>query len=365
MRREEKRAKSRRVAKRLTISLLVTVLLLGGLAAAGSYLWSQYGTSVSLAMGWTTNDYEGEGDGDAIIVISEGEIGEDIARSLATADVVKTSEAFYDLLVKSPDVEFMPGSYSLKLHMSAKAALAALQDPENRLAFTAMIPEGKTVEQTLELVATGADIPLKELQKAAKDPSQYGLPEGVDSLEGWLFPATYEFEETTTGEEAIQRLVNRQKEVLSEFGVEEGERERVLTIAAMVQRESGRLEDFGKVSRVIYNRLADDMILQMDSTAQYGMGQHDDGSVWSTNEALADDNPWNTYVHKGLPKGPIANPGADAIEATLNPTPGDWIYFVAVNLETRETVFSVTQDEHNAAVGVLNEWCVANPDQGC
>lgn len=365
-RRDEKRAARRQVGKRILISLLVTALLLGGLAAAGAYLWSQYGTQVSLALGWTTNDYEGKGTGEAVVVITEGEIGEDIAGSLADADVVKTSEAFYELLLaQDPAVEFLPGTYQLKSQMSARAALTALQDPANRLAFTAMIPEGKTVAQTLEIVSAGASIPLEELQAAAKKPATFGLPKGVKSLEGWLFPATYEFEENTTGVEAIQRLVDRQREVLDEFGVAEADRERVLTIAAMVQREGGRIEDFGKVARVIDNRLAEDMLLQMDSTAQYGMGQHEDGSVWSTDEALADDNPWNTYVHKGLPKGPIANPGADAIEATLNPTAGDWLYFVAVNLETRESLFSSTLEEHEAAVGVLNEWCAANPDSGC
>ena len=362
----EKRSARRQTGKRILISLLVTVLLLGGLAAGGAYLWSHYGAQISLMMGWTTNDYEGQGEGETVVVITEGEIGEDIARALAEADVVKTSEAFYDLLLKQdPAVEFMPGSYKLKLQMSSQAALDALQDPANRLAFTAMIPEGKTVAQTLEIVSAGADIPLEELEAAAADPAAFGLPAGVDSLEGWLFPATYEFEENTTGTEAIQRMVNRQREVLNELGVTEADAQRVLTIAAMVQREGGRIEDFGKVARVIDNRLAQDMLLQMDSTAQYGMGQHEDGSVWSTDEALTDDNPWNTYVHTGLPKGPIANPGADAIAATINPTPGDWLYFVAINLDTRESMFTSTLEEHNAAVGVLNEWCAANPGKGC
>lgn len=361
-----KRGESSRTGKRVLISLLVTVLLLGGLAAGGAYLWSQYGQRVSQAMGWTSNDYEGTGTGEAIVVITEGEIGEDIALSLEEAGVVKTSEAFYELLLEQdPAVEFLPGSYRVKLEMSSQSALDALQDPENRMAFTAMIPEGKSVDQTLELISAGADIPLEELQAAAADPAAFGLPEGVTSLEGWLFPATYEFEETTTGVEAITRLVEQQKAVLDELGVPVEDRERVLNIAAMVQREGGRIEDFGKVSRVIQNRLDQDMLLQMDSTAQYGMGQHDDGTVWSTDEALADDNPWNTYVHLGLPAGPISNPGRDAIVAALNPEPGDWLYFVAVNLDTRESVFTSTIDEHNAAVEQLNQWCIANPGRGC
>ncbi|WP_053383889.1 endolytic transglycosylase MltG [Leucobacter celer] len=360
------RSEPRHIGRRILITLLVTALLLGGLAAAGGYLWSQYGGSISQMLGWTTNDYEGEGHGETVVVITAGEIGEDIADTLAEADVVKTSEAFYDLLLEQePAVEFHPGSYRVKLQMSAQAALDALQDPENRMAFTAMIPEGKTVEQTLEIVSAGADIPLEELQAAAEDLSAFDLPEGVDSLEGWLFPATYEFEEETTGAEAIARLVREQQAVLDEFGVAVEDRERVLTIAAMVQREGGRIEDFGRVSRVIQNRLDEGMLLQMDSTAQYGMGQHDDGSVWSTDEALADDNPWNTYVHEGLPRGPIANPGRDAIAAAIDPEAGDWLYFVAVNLDTRESVFSATLEEHNAAVEQLNQWCVANPGKGC
>lgn len=352
--------------KRIVIVLVVLAVLLGGLGIAGAYLWGEYGARISLALGWTTNDYEGEGHGETIVVITEGEIGEDIAASLAEADVVKTSDAFYELLLEQdPAVEFLPGSYRVKLQMSSQAALAALQDPENRMAFTAMIPEGKTVDQTIELLSAGADIPLEELQEAVQDPAAYGLPDDAESLEGWLFPATYEFEDDTTGVEAITRLVDEQKAVLDEFGVAEADRERVLNIAAMIQREGGRVEDFGKVSRVIQNRLDQGMKLQMDSTAQYGMGQHEDGSVWSTDEALTDDNPWNTYVHEGLPAGPIANPGRDAISAALNPEAGDWLYFVAINLDTRESAFSVTVEEHDAAVQRLSEWCTANPGKGC
>lgn len=360
------RGQSSGTAKKVIISIVVTVILLGGLAGAGAYLWSQFGDRISLAMGWTSNDYEGPGTGETIVVITEGEIGEDIAASLAEADVVKTSDAFYKLLLaQETPVDFLPGSYRLKLQMSSQGALDALQDPANKMQLTAMIPEGKTVSQSLELISAGADIPLEELQAAAQDPQAFGIPAGVDSLEGWLFPATYEFEEDTTGAEAIQRLVDEQRNVLTEFGVAEADRERVLTIAAMIQREGGRIEDFAKVSRVIQNRLDTGMKLQMDSTAQYGMGQHDDGSVWSTDEALADENAWNTYVIEGLPKGPIANPGRDAIDAALNPEPGDWVYFVAVNLDTRESVFSVTQEEHEASVEILNEWCAANPGKGC
>jgi UPF0755 protein len=357
---------ARRAGKRLLIVVIVLALLLGGLALAGASLWGTYGERISQALGWTTNDYEGEGQGEAMITITAGEIGEDIAEALADAGVVKTKQAFYELLLaQNPAVEFMPGLYQLRLEMSSAAALAALQDPANRIEFTAVVPEGRTVAQTLEIVSAGAQIPLEDLQAAAANPAQFGLPANATSREGWLYPATYEFEAETNAVDAIATLVGYQVALLDELGVAVEDRERVLTTASIVEKEAGRAEDFGKVSRVIQNRLDVGMLLQMDSTAQYGFQQHEEGTVWSSNEALADPNPWNTYVNPGLPVGPIANPGRAAIEATLSPEPGDWLYFAAVNLDTRESKFSTTIEEHNQVVAELNEWCIANPGRGC
>lgn len=371
MKKSEKKKRSRRPEKprrwrRIVIVLVVLALLLGGLAAVGAMFWNQFGDRISEALGWTSNDYEGEGRGEVVILITAGEIGEDVSRTLADAGVVKTSQAFYELLLEpGQTLEFHPGSYRLRLEMSAQAALDALMDPDNRLQLTAVIPEGKTVEQSLEIISVGGEIPIDELRAAAEDPSQFGLPDEVTSLEGWIYPASYEYDPDTSGFDALQRAVQHQIDLLDELGVAQADRERVLTIASMVEREAGRSEDFGKVATVIYNRLDAGMMLQMDSTAQYGMGQHEDGSVWSTDEALADDNPWNTYQIVGLPATPIANPGRAAIEATLAPESGAWLYFVAVNLDSGESAFTTNIDDHNRAVQQLSEWCVANPGRGC
>lgn len=351
---------------RLLIVLFVTLLLLGGLGAAVYMIYPQIGDRIALEMGWKSNDYVGSGHGETTIAIVPGEIGADVAEALHEAGVVMTSEVFYELLLEQdPPVEFLPGVYTLRYEMSSQAALDALQDPENRVEYRATIPEGRTVAQTLELVSAGAQIPLEELQAAAEDPRQFGLPKGVDSLEGWLYPATYEYEADMTAEAAIQEMVDYQVALLDELGVKKKNREKVLTWASIVEKEAGRAEDFGKVSRVIANRLDDGMMLQMDSTAQFGYGQSHDGSVWSSDEALADDNPWNTYVHTGLPKGPIASPGRAAIEAAVDPEKGDWLYFAAINLDTGESAFSATLEEHEQAVVQLSEWCAANPDRGC
>ena len=150
-----------------------------------------------------------------------------------------------------------------------------------------------------------------------------------------------------TAQDVIQTLVDRTVQSLDDAGVPVEDRQRVLTIASIIQREARYEEDLQKVSTVIQNRLDPDNqetfgLLQMDSTAQYGYGEMHDGTVSSSDEALADPNPWNTYVHTGLPIGPIANPGDVAIDAAMHPADGDWLYFVTVNLDTGETVFTRT-----------------------
>ena len=168
----------------------------------------------------------------------------------------------------------------------------------------------------------------------------------------------------------ITTLVNRAVQSLDAAGVPVEDRQRVLTVASIIQREARFEADFYKVSRVIENRLNPDNqetfgLLQMDSTAQYGYGELHDGTVSSSGEALTDDNPWNTYVHPGLPVGPISNPGDTAIDAAMHPADGEWLYFVTVNLNTGETVFTTNVDDHNRAVAQWQAWCTDNPDAGC
>ncbi|RWZ61405.1 endolytic transglycosylase MltG [Labedella populi] len=352
--------------RRGVVGTIITLLVVAGLVASGFYVWNTFEPQIRSVMGWEEpNDFEGAGSGEVLVTIADGETGSDVADTLASSGVTKTAEAFYELLLaQDEDVVFQPGVYSLAQGMSAQSALDALQDPASKIERTATIREGITGPTIIAELSAATEIPVADFEAAIADPTVYGVPESAVSIEGWLFPATYTFDPGLTAEQVVQTLVDRTIASLDSAQVPVEDRERVLTIASIIQREARLPDDFYKVSRVIQNRLDEGMRLEMDSTAQYGVDEAT-GSVWSSAEALDSENPWNTYQREGLPIGPISSPGDVAIDAAMHPADGSWLFFVTVNLNTGETVFSNTVSEHDAAVAQLRAWCADNPDSGC
>ncbi len=347
------------------VALIVVLAILGAIAAAGVWAMNTYGDRISELLGTgEPADWEpGLATGEATVTIAEGDTGQPVSTALYEAGVTRTEDVFYDYLIdEGLNPPFYPGVYKLQKKMTAEAALEALSDESNRMENTVSMGEGATIASSLPAMAETLDLPLADFEAAVADPAAYGV--SAQSLEGWLFPAVYTFDPEVTAAQVIQRMVDRTRESLAAAGVPEDQAERVLTVASIVQRE-GRTSDFDKVARVIENRLAIDMKLQMDSTAQYGYGSLHEGVVSSSAEALADDNPWNTYVHTGLPVTPIASPSEAAITAAMNPADGPWLYFVTIDLSTGETQFSETYEEHQVGIEKWREWCRANPDAGC
>ncbi|MBF4462451.1 MULTISPECIES: endolytic transglycosylase MltG [unclassified Rathayibacter] len=343
--------------------------LIGGLLALGVFL-----ALVTLAVAIfldpvralfaepEATDYTGTGTSDVVFTIHEGDAGSDIAKNLVTDGVIKSYDPFYALLVaQSPEPVFQPGAYSLKAEMSSKAALSALLNPTTRLANTFVIPEGTALKDALPLIADGSGVALSDLEAAAADYGSFGLPAEATSLEGFLFPATYDINDGTSAHDILQTLVTRTYQSLDTAGVPVENRYRTIVFASLVQREARVAEDFPKVARVFQNRLDQGMRLQSDATVAYGTGATD---RVTTTDAERDDasNPYNTYQHDGLPPGPISNPGDVAIDAVLHPADGTWLYFVTVNLETGETVYSTTDAEHNAAVAQWQAWMRDHPE---
>jgi len=359
------RPNKRRRRRGWWIALIIVVVIVGGVAGGGLWVWNTYEDKIRAFMGWEEpKDYEaGIAEGETTVTIVSGDTGRSISTTLFNAGVTKTDTVFYDYLISTgQNPDFQPGAFRLQFKMTAKAALAALEDPANRMENTVQLREGLTEKQTLERTADALGLPLADLEAAA-DPARYGI--AADSLEGGLCPATYTFLPDTTAADVIRTFVDRAVQSLDAAGVPVEDRQRILTIASIIEREARSSDDFYKVSRVIQNRLDQGMRLQMDSTAQYGYGELHDGTVSSSSEALEDENAWNTYVIEGLPVGPIANPGDAAIDAAMHPADGTWLYFVTVNLDTGETVFTSTLAEHEAAVAQWRSWCTDHPDSGC
>lgn len=353
------------------IALVISVVLVGALVLVGVNLWNTYGDRVQSFFGASEPlDYEeGMATGEARVTIVSGDTGASVSPKLFEAGITKTSDALYRYMVENNVVfTFQPGVYQLQQQMTSAAVLQTLQNPESRLDNSVQLREGLTVEQSIQAISEQLGLPLEDLQAATADPAAYGV--AADTLEGWLFPATYDFDEGVSATDVVARMVDRTVQSLDTAGVPVEDRERILTVASIIEREARFPDDFYKVSRVIENRLDPSNQetfgkLEMDSTVQYGAGEMGSGSVSTSEEARNSDNPWNTYMYPGLPKGPIANPGDRAIDAAMKPADGPWLYFVTVNLNTGETVFTNTYSEHLRAVDQWRAWCADNPDAGC
>lgn len=196
-----------------------------------------------------------------------------------------------------------------------------------------VIPEGWRASQVYAATDKALDVPPGTTEKAVGSAGLELPGEAGGSPEGYLYPATYPVDAGTTPAYLLSYMVDTANRKLAADDVAEGaERNGVsvyqsVIIASIVQAEADTPADMGKVARVIYNRLDQDMLLQMDSTLNYALNRS------TLNTSTADtrtDSPYNTYEHKGLPPTPIGNPGQDALAAALTPTPGDWLYFVTV-----------------------------------
>jgi UPF0755 protein len=310
-------------------------------------------------------DYDGQGNGSVTIEIHPGDSLSTIGDTLAQADVVASAEAFTDAASGNPDaLSIQDGFYQMRLKMSADAALTLLLSGKNRAETQLTVPEGLTVEQIADRIGEETDIKPSDVRKVLERPGTLGLPSYAEGdPEGYLFPATYPIPPDATARDVLRMMVDEFNEVATELDLEAAARRAglsphdVVTVASLVEAEASRPEDLGKVARVIVNRADDGDLLQLDSTVHYVVDGGESDSVFTSDEDRAVDDPYNTYVYPGLPPGAIGSPGEAALEAALNPTPGDWTYFVTVNLETGETLFATTLDQHNANVAQLQDYC--------
>ncbi|MFD5050348.1 endolytic transglycosylase MltG [Streptomyces tendae] len=337
--------------------LVVCLVLGGGVAGVGYFGYQFYQDRFGAAP-----DYAGDGNGEQVTVtIPKGAGGSTIGQELKRQGVVKSVDAFIAAQQSNPrGKSIQDGVYTLQKEMSADSAIELLLSPKSR--SNLIIAEGKRNADVYKLIDKRLEVKDGTTAKVAK--SEYkslGLPDWAlnhkdvkDPLEGFLYPSSYSAAKGQKPEDVLKQMVARANEQYEKIGLEqkaeglglEGPWE-LLTTASLVQAEGKTHDDFRKMAEVIYNRLKTDNTetnqkLQFDSTFNYLMRQSE--IHISESEINTNPDPYNTYYHRGLPPGPISNPGEEALQAALNPTEDGWIYFVATD-GVKKTEFAKTHDE--------------------
>lgn len=329
-------------------------------------------------------DYSGTGGAGLVVQIEKGESLSAIGDTLFDRSVVASVGAFTRAAQDDPRTRTVqPGYYQVREQMSGAAAVSTLLDPASRVGRLEIrggeqlddvrLPNGQVVPGLLTELSRASCATIGEestcvspeqLQDAMgeTDPAKLGVPNWVADpmarvepdrrLEGLLVPGTYDVRPGSSAVELLGQVTEVSVIRLIADGLPDSAADtgyspyEVLVIASIIEREA-ITPDFGKVSRVIYNRLAEGMPLQMDSTINYPLDrQH----VRTSAEDRARPGPYNTYLNKGLPASPIGAPSVAAVTAAADPDPGPWRYFVKCQRDGI-SCFSVTIEEHQAAVG--------------
>lgn len=364
---ESQRSKRRRSR----IAFLVVLVLLATLVAGASLGYRE------VARALRTPDYQGQGIAEKVEVeVRPGATQTDIAKALTRAGVTKSDKAFIEAGEAHPEaLGIQPGLYQLSKRMSGEAAVRAMLDPDNRADRGIVVREGLVTVEIYELLAGKLGLKVEDFQKAAEDPVKLGVPQwwfhrkdGVPtdkrSLEGFLYPGTYEFPPNVTAEEALRAMVGRFLTVTGGMGfAERVQRERgvspyeALIAASIVQAEVATPQDMAKAARVVYNRVYTGKLacrcLQLDAAINYYYkvsGQKAKNSnEFRASEIRNPDNPYNTHIRPGMPISPIGNPGENALRGAMDPPAGDWLYWVTVD-KKGTTLFADTYERHLANI---------------
>jgi UPF0755 protein len=332
-----RRRRLRWIAPLVALLVILVPVAIGGVDAYSFYM-SKYHPA----------DYSGPGSGYLVVQVGPGDTPTSLGPKLQQLGVVASARAFVLAAEHSSNPNgLLPGFYGMHEHMKASLAYALLLDPKNLVQATVTIPEGLRLSQIVAVLGARSGIPASAYEQVLKYPAQLHLPAYADGRpEGYLFPATYEVQPHETALGVLTGMVQRFDQEAAALNLPAAARKvhltegQVIIMASLVQAEGGRLSDYPKIARVIYNRLAQGIPLQLDSTVLYGLNSY---GIMASDAQLNSTSPYNTYRHRGLTPAPIDSPGAAAIQAVLSPATGNWLYFVTVNPKTRETLFTASQ----------------------
>ena len=343
------RRRRRLLALFLTLAVFVTAVAVGA-----QFLKPLLGTD-------KPSDFPGPGSGEVQVTVDNGEGTRSVAADLESKGVVANADTFLQAFAASGGI-LSPGDYTFKAEMKNSDAVNVLLGKDKTKVIYFALSAGLRVGESLQAISEGSGVSVQDLQALSDQPQQFGLPANAKNLEGYLAPGEHRFPLGTPAKDILQALVKITVDELVSQGISDPAKQyEAVIVASIVQAEGGQAE-YGDVAGAIYNRLKPNDqtngFLQVDSAVTYGLGTK---SYNFTDEQRQDSsNPYNTYANPGLPPGPIGSPGKTAIDAAARPKTNDYLYWVTINLDTKETKFSRTLAEHNTYVEQYNAWCMAN-----
>jgi peptidoglycan lytic transglycosylase G len=373
--REARSRRKRRFASGFSLALLIVIVV--GAVFLGSKMWhTLFGAA---------NDYTGDGVNDVVVQIHDGDSTTAIGKTLQDHKVVADSKVFVEAAEgNSAIAAIQPGFYKVRTEIPASNAVARLADPQNRVGKL-VIPEGRQLDDIQDVKTNAVTegifslisratcvnldgdrhcLSVDDLRKAAGSaaPSALSVPEwainpvsalGNDHrrLEGLIAPGTWNIDPSASAQDILSTLIGTSATQYAQGGLLATAKAmnmspyQILTVGSLVQREATP-EDFAKVARVIYNRLHENRTLEFDSTVNYPLDRIE---VATTDADRSQHTPWNTYVRPGLPATPICSPGQPALAAAEQPAPGDWLYFVTIDMQGT-TLFTRDYEQHLANI---------------
>jgi UPF0755 protein len=369
--REARGQRKRRIVRGFVLVMLIVVVV--GAVFLGSKLWhTLFGGG---------NDFSGDGVNDVVIQIHDGDSTTAIGKTLQERKVVSTVTAFVDAAEGNAAISsIQPGFYKVRTEIPASNAVARLADPQNRVGKL-VIPEGRQLDDIQDVKTNAVTdgifslisratcvnldgerhcVSVDDLKKAASsaEPSVLSVPDwainavraqGNDHrrLEGLIAPGAWNIDPSAPPQDILSTLIGTSATQYAQGGLLDTAKAmnmspyQILIVGSLVQRES-KPDDFAKVARVIYNRLAENRTLEFDSTVNYPLDRIE---VATTDADRGLHTPWNTYVRPGLPATPICSPGQPAFAAAEQPAPGDWLYFVTIDMQGT-TLFTRDYEQH-------------------
>jgi len=368
-----RRAAARRRRRKRVLTAFIVLAILAGLGAGAWYGWRELRGIADIP------DYAGTGDSDVIIEVADGATTAQIGAELVKADVVASGAGFVRAASGNAKVRAVqPGYYQLKTKMSAASAVARLTDAAAKVGQLEIrggmqlddvkLPSGEAVPGILSLISKASCTELngqstcvsaQVLQQtmAGSDPAALRVPDWAleaakraepgRRLEGMVMPGRYNVRPGLPADQLLESVVTSSVLRLQAAGLPSTSDPtgftpyQVLVIASLVEKE-GITADFGKIARVIYNRLAQPIPLKFDSTINYPLDRQE---IRTTDADRTAPGPYNTYLNLGLPPTPIAAASDKAIAAAIGPEPGGWLFFNKCQTDG-QSCFATTEEEH-------------------